>query len=76
MVERCVSDGEKELLEYLLEEGARVELMGRPILERAEVVGASEEIKELLKRYGATQDWEEEEEEDGISRPVNVAGGS
>ena len=59
-------DGEKELLEYLLGEGARVELMGGRVLLRAEVCGAGEEIKELLVRYGARQDFSDEEEAQGV----------
>lgn len=66
VVERCVMDGEKELLEYLLGEGARVELMGGRVLLRAEVCGADEEIKELLVRYGARQDFSDEEEAQGV----------
>ena len=62
VVERCVQGHKKELLEYLLAEGARVEQTGRPILVRAKVCGASEEIKELLIRYGATTDLPDEEE--------------
>ena len=58
--------GEKELLEYLLSQGARVELTGRRILSRAEVCGADEEIKEILVRYGARQDFSDEEEGQGI----------
>ncbi len=49
-------------MEYLLAEGARVEQTGRPILPRAKVCGASEEIKELLIRYGATTDLPDKEE--------------
>lgn len=63
VVERCVMQDNRELLEYLLGEGARVEQIGRPILLRAEVGGASEGIKEVLVRYGATKDFGEEEEE-------------
>ena len=54
-----------ELLEYLLAEGARVEMSGRPILLRARLCGVSEEMKELLVRYGATTNFQEEEEEEG-----------
>ena len=61
VVERCVQGHKKELLEYLLTEGARVEQTGRPILLRAKVCGASEEIKELLIRYGATTDLPDKE---------------
>lgn len=39
-----------------------MEQTGRPILLRAKVCGASEEIKELLIRYGATTDLSDEEE--------------
>ena len=38
-----------------------MEQTGRPILLRAMVCGASEEIKELLIRYGATTDVPDEE---------------
>lgn len=65
VIERCVIEGKMELLEYLLAEGATVEMPGRPILLRARLCGASEEMKELLVRYGATTDFEEEEEKDG-----------
>ncbi len=58
--------GERVLLEYLLAEGARVEATGRPILLRARLCGASEEIKELLVRYGARPVSKEEEEEEGL----------
>lgn len=61
VVEQCVQGHKKELLEYLLGEGARVEQTGRPILLRAKVCGASEEIKELLIKYGATTDLPDEE---------------
>jgi hypothetical protein len=66
VVERCVIGGERVLLEYLLAEGARVEATGRPILLRARLCGASEEIKELLVRYGARPVSKEEEEEEGL----------
>ncbi|KAK3177882.1 hypothetical protein OEA41_000014 [Lepraria neglecta] len=62
VVERCVVEGKKELLEYLLGEGARVEGTGRPILLRPEVCGADEEIKEVLVRYWARKDFANEEE--------------
>lgn len=55
----------KELLEYLLGEGARVEQTGRPILLRATACGASEEIRELLVRYGATTDLPDDEVAEG-----------
>ena len=48
VIERCVMGDKKELLEFLLGEGAGVEITGRPILLRAQVCGASEDIKELL----------------------------
>ena len=53
-------DGNKDLMEFLFAEGARVEETGKRILLRAEVCGASEEIKELLIRYGARRDWNED----------------
>ncbi|MCJ1348807.1 hypothetical protein MMC31_007040, partial [Peltigera leucophlebia] len=62
VVERCVMGKKKELLEYLLGEGARVE---RPILLRAKACGASEEIRELLVRYGATTDLPDDEVAEG-----------
>ena len=61
IVEQCVQGHKKELLEYLLAEGARVEQTGMPILVRAMVCGASEDIKQLLIRYGATTDFPDEE---------------
>lgn len=65
VVERCVTGAKTELLAFLLQEGARVEMTGRPILLRAKVCGASEEIRELLVRYGATTDFEDEEGVEG-----------
>lgn len=62
IVEQCVQGRKKELLEYLLAEGARVEQTGRPILARAMVWGVSEDIKQLLIKYGATTDFPDEEE--------------
>ena len=61
IVEQCVQGHKKELLEYLLAEGARVEQTGMPILVRPMVRGASEDIKQLLIRYGATTDFPDEE---------------
>lgn len=55
----------KELLEYLLGEVARVELTGKPVLLRAKVFGASEEIRELLVRYGATTGLADDEAAEG-----------
>jgi hypothetical protein len=49
-------------LKYLLGEGARVERMDKPIMLRAMVCEASEEMKELLIRYGATTKFSEEEQ--------------
>lgn len=67
VVERCVANGKSDLLKYLLAEGARVEQTGRPILIRAKVWLASEEIKETLAKYGAKTDFSEEElEEEGL----------
>lgn len=40
--------GKKELLVYLLGEGARVEGTGRPILLRAELCGADDESEKIL----------------------------
>lgn len=40
---------------------ARVEMPVRPILLRARLCGSSEEMKELLVKYGATTDLDEEE---------------
>ena len=62
VVDRCVFNGDKDLLEFLLAEGARVEETGRRILVRAEVCGASQEIKDLLLRYGARKDFNEDGE--------------
>lgn len=50
-----------ELLEYSLAQRADVEMLGRPILLRARLYGASEEVKELLVRYGATANFDKEE---------------
>ena len=60
VVEQCVQGHKKELLEYLLAEGARVEQTGMPILVMAMVCGASEEIRDLLIRYGAMTDFPDE----------------
>ena len=63
VVERCVQSGYIELLKYLLGEGARVERTDKPIMLRAMVCEASEEMKELLIRYGATTNFSEEQAE-------------
>lgn len=66
VVERCVSWNMKELLRYLLGEGAKVEQWrGKPILLRAEIFEADEEIKEMLVRYGARTDFADEVESEG-----------
>lgn len=66
--------GKTELLAFLLQEGARMEMTGRPILLRAGVCGASEEIRELLVRYGATTDFEDEEGVEGEAETTQLAG--
>jgi len=66
VVERCVMDGEEELLTFLLEKGARVEREGGiPVLRRAELCGASENIKAVLRKHGARTEWRDSEDEDG-----------
>jgi len=42
-----------EILRYLLEQGARVEDEGRPILQIAEIAESSEEIRGILREFGA-----------------------
>ena len=66
VIEMCVSSNNKELLRYLLGEGARVEL-GKSVLLRAEFFEADEEIKDMLVRYGARTDFAEEREPEGPS---------
>ena len=58
VVEHCVKHDHIDLLRYLLEQGAAVEDEDRPILQMAEVMDASDEIKGLLVKYGANVDWE------------------
>lgn len=62
VLEQCVMMKNMELLKYLLAEGARVEMPGRPILLRARLCGASEEMNELLLSYGATTEFDEEDD--------------
>ena len=66
VIEMCVSSRQKELLRYLLGEGARVEL-GKSVLLRAEFFEADEEIKDMLVQYGARTDFYEELEPEGSS---------
>ena len=66
VIDMCVSSNKKELLQYLLGEGARVEL-GKSVLLRAEFFEADEEIKDMLVRYGARTDFAEEREPEGPS---------
>lgn len=58
VVEHCVKHGHVDVLRYLLEQGALVEEEDRPVLQVAEVVGASKEIQELLISYGADMGWD------------------
>jgi len=53
VVEHCVMRNRPEILRYLLEQGARVEDEGRPILQIAEIAGSSEEIRGILRELGA-----------------------
>ena len=66
VIEMCMSSKQKELLRYLLGEGARVEL-GKSVLLRAEFFEADEEIKDMLVQYGARTDFAEEREPEGPS---------
>lgn len=61
VIEGCVVREKMELLEYSLAQRADVEMLGMPILLRARLYGASEEVKELLVRYGATANFDEVE---------------
>lgn len=42
-----------EVLRYLLEQGAKVEDEGHPILHMAEIAESSEEIRGILREFGA-----------------------
>lgn len=53
VVEHCVLWNHPEILRYLLEEGAKVEDEGRPILQIAEMAESSEEIRGILREFGA-----------------------
>lgn len=53
IVQHCVLHHRPEILRYLLEQGAKVEDEGHPILQYAEVVESSEEIRAILKDFGA-----------------------
>ena len=54
-------DDSKDLLEFLLGEGAKVERTGRPVFLGAEAYRASDEIKYLLVKHGANKDFNKEE---------------
>lgn len=71
VIESCVSGKKKELLRYLLSEGAQVEL-GKSVLLRAEFFEADEEIKDMLVQYGARTDFAEEREPEGPSASADA----
>ena len=70
-IEMCVSSRQKELLRYLLGEGARVEL-GKSVLLRAEFFEADEETKDMLVQYGARTNFAEEREPEGPSASADA----
>ena len=51
VLERVVEYEEKELLEFLLKEGADTDREGAPVLEEARLRGADSETLELIKKY-------------------------
>lgn len=53
VVEHCVMHNCPEVLRYLLEQGAKVEDEGRPILHVAEIAESSELVKGVLMEFGA-----------------------
>lgn len=53
VVEHCVMRDRPEVLRYLLEQGAKVEDEGHPILHKAEIAESSEEIRRILREFGA-----------------------
>lgn len=65
VVEHCVKHGLVDVLRYLLQQGALIEEEDRPVLQVAEVVGASKEIQDLLISYGADVDWDNSSSGDG-----------
>ena len=66
LVEYCVRNENKDSVEFLLGQGVKVEVYGRPILLMAELCEASNDIKALLTKYGATINFEEEEAESEV----------
>ena len=59
VVEHCVMQQKVDVLRFLLEQGAKVESEEKPILQMAEIAESPEEIKRLLKEYGADEGWRE-----------------
>lgn len=59
VVEHCVMQEKVDVLRFLLEQGAKVESEARPILQMAETAESPEEIKRLLREYGADEGWRE-----------------
>lgn len=53
LVEHCVLHDRPEILRYLLEQGAKVEDEGHPILQYADIAASSEEIQGILIDFGA-----------------------
>ena len=51
VLEFAVEFGKKEILEFLLREGADTDRAGDPVLELARMRGAGSEILELIKKY-------------------------
>ena len=51
VLEFAVKFGKKEVLEFLLREGADTDRAGDPVLELARMRGAGSEILELIKKY-------------------------
>ena len=59
VVEHCVMQQKVDVLRFLLEQGAKVESENKPILQMAEIAESPEEIKRLLREYGAHEEWRE-----------------
>ena len=57
--EHCVMQENVDVLRLLLQQGAKMESQARPILQIAEIAESPEEIKCLLREYGADEGWRE-----------------
>lgn len=63
IVEHCIKFFKVDILRYVLGKGASVEDEGRSVLQMAEIFESPEEVKRLLREYGADVDWREKVEE-------------